>query len=470
MNAEQHRPQTTDYFLTRRQFLNRFGFGLGTLGLAGLLAPRLMASPTAAAPALSPLAPKPSHYPGRARHVIHIFAQGGPSHLDTWDPKPGIARYAGKNISEIGGVPLPSPFKFERKGESGLEVSELFPRLSECIDDLAVIRSMQTDIPAHEFATIMMNTGSGRLVKPSVGAWVTYGLGTENENLPGFIALAPGGNALGGSQNWRSAFLPGAYQGTAINTQNTSVDRLIENIRNQFTKASRQREQLDLLRGMNQLHSETLRREAVLEARIQSFELAYQMQSEATDAFDLEQEPARVRGMYGETVQGRQMLIARRLVERGVRFVQVWHGGWDHHTNLELNIRRRASECDQAIGALIHDLKQRGLLNETLVLWGGEFGRTPRHDRGARGEPGRDHHNRAFSVWMAGGGVRGGQVYGGTDEFGYDVVQNRVHIHDLHATILAVLGFDHEKLTYRYNGRDFRLTDVYGHVIRELIS
>ncbi|HSH93169.1 MAG TPA: DUF1501 domain-containing protein, partial [Roseimicrobium sp.] len=453
-----------------RQFLNRFGMGFGALSLAGLMGNSLLPGSSAQASTtanLSPLAPKFPHFTGKAKRVIHIFCQGGPSHLDTWDPKPGMAKYADKEVSAIGGTPLASTLKFTKMGKSGTEVCEVFPKIGECIDDIAVIRSMTTDIPAHDFATLMMNTGSGRLVKPSMGSWVLYGLGTENQNLPGFIAL---GGGLGGSQNWRSAFLPGAFQGTLVSNVSTSPDKIIENIKSYYSSLPKQREQLDLLKQLNELHSENLNRESVLEARIQSFELAFKMQSEATDAFDVSKEPQNIRDMYGNSQQGRQMLVARRLVERGVRFVQVWANGWDHHTAVTQNIRQRAGDIDQPIGALLTDLKQRGMLEDTLIIWGGEFGRTPRHDRGARGEPGRDHHNKAFCAWMAGGGVKGGQVHGATDEFGYDVVEDKVHVHDLHATALNLLGFDHEKLTYRYNGRDFRLTDVYGNVVKELIA
>jgi hypothetical protein len=466
MDPKQHQPQLADFCQTRRQFINRFGMGFGASCLATMMADSLFAKP-AGGTALSPLAPREPHFPGKAKRVIHIFSQGGPSHLDTWDPKPDMAKHANKEVSQIGGVPLPSPFKFAKTGKSGIEVSEVFKHIGESIDDIAVIRSMNTDIPAHEFATVMMNTGSGRLVKPSMGSWALYGLGTVNQNLPGFIALNGG---LGGPANWRSAFLPGAYQGTLISNVNTSPDRIIENIKSYYASLPNQREQLDLLKAMNELHSETLQREAVLEARIQSFELAFKMQSEAMDAFDVSKEPENIREMYGTAGRGRDMLIARRLVERGVRFVQVWANGWDHHTGLETNLRNRAAEIDQPIGALLKDLKQRGMLEDTLVMWCGEFGRTPRHDRGARGEPGRDHHSRAFCAWMAGGGVKGGQVYGASDEFGYDVAENKVHVHDLHATILHLLGFDHEKLTYRYNGRDFRLTDVYGNVVKGLLA
>jgi hypothetical protein len=475
MDITQHQPSAIDYCFSRRQFLNRFGMGFGALSLAQLLGPALSGQAHAAKSAnLSPLAPRPPQFPGKAKRVIHIFSQGGPSHIDTWDPKPALAANAGKDVSAIGGMPLPTQFKFTKRGKSGIEVSEIFPKIGECIDDIAVIRSMTTDIPSHEFATLMMNTGSGRLVKPSVGSWVLYGLGSENQNLPGFVAL---GGGLGGASNWRSAFLPGAFQGTLVSNVNTSPDKIIENIKSYHTNLSEQREQLDLLKRMNELHSASLRNESVLEARIQSFELAFKMQTEATDVFDVNKESQATREMYGISEGGgnnsdiaRRMLIARRLAENGVRFVQVWAGGWDHHTDVKGNLERQAGAIDQPVAALLKDLKQRGMLDDTLVYWGGEFGRTPRHDRGARGEPGRDHHHKAFCSWMAGGGVKGGQVYGATDEFGYDVVEDKVHVHDLHATILHLLGFDHEKLTYRYNGRDFRLTDVYGNVVKELVA
>jgi hypothetical protein len=462
MNLSQHRPSTADLCVTRRQFLNRFGMGFGALSLASLLGESAYA-----ATSLSPTAAHAGHFPGKAKRVIHIFSQGGPSHIDTWDPKPGMAKYAGQDVPLIGGLPLPSVFKFNKSGKSGVEVSEIFPKIGESIDDIAVIRSMTTDVPAHEFATLMMNTGSGRLVKPSMGAWALYGLGTVNENLPGFIAL---GGGLGGAANWRAGFLPGAFQGTLVSSVSQPAEKIIENIRSHYATLAEQRKQLDLLQKLNEAHAEQLKRESVLEARIQSFELAFKMQTEATEVFDVTKEPQHIRDMYGDSETGRRMLVSRRLVENGVRFVQVWAGGWDHHTDVKGNLLKQAENIDQPIGALLKDLKQRDMLKDTLVVWGGEFGRTPRHDKGARGEPGRDHHHKAFCSWMAGGGIKGGQAYGATDEFGYDVAENKVHVHDLHATILNQLGFDHEKLTYRYNGRDFRLTDVFGNVVKDLIA
>ena len=462
MNISQHRPSQADFCSTRRQFLNRFGMGFGALSLASLLGDSAHATTS-----LSPTAAHAGHFPGKAKRVIHIFSQGGPSHIDTWDPKPGMAKYAGQDVPLIGGLPLPSVFDFKKTGQSGVEVSEIFPKIGESIDDIAVIRSMTTDVPAHEFATLMMNTGSGRLVKPSMGAWALYGLGTVNENLPGFIAL---GGGLGGAANWRAGFLPGAFQGTMVSSVSQPAEKIIENIRSHYATLAQQRKQLDLLQQLNEAHAEQLQRESVLEARIQSFELAFKMQTEATEVFDVTKEPQHIRDMYGDSETGRRMLVSRRLVENGVRFVQVWAGGWDHHTDVKGNLRKQAEAIDQPVGALLKDLKQRDMLKDTLVVWGGEFGRTPRHDKGARGEPGRDHHSRAFCSWMAGGGIKGGQAYGATDEFGYEVAENKVHVHDLHATILHQLGFDHEKLTYRYNGRDFRLTDVFGNVVKDLIA
>jgi len=332
-------------------------------------------------------------------------------------------------------------------------------------------------VPNHEPSLLLMNCGEARLIRPSMGSWVTYGLGSENQNLPGFIAMCPGGYPIQETQNWQSAFLPGAYQGTYIDTKNTDVEKLIENIKNSSTPLAEQRRQLDLLKQLNESHRQKRESDAQLEARIQSFELAYRMQLDATDAFDVSREPLAVREMYGNGTQARQILIARRLIERGVRFVQVWHGEgqpWDSHDDIEINHRRLAQQCDQAIGALLKDLKQRGLLDETLVIWGGEFGRTPTVEMPTPGSNagkinGRDHNHYGFTMWLAGGGVKGGQVYGATDEFGFQAVEKKVHVHDLHATILHLLGFDHEKLTYRYAGRDFRLTDVYGTVVKELI-
>jgi hypothetical protein len=410
---------------------------------------------------------------------------GGPSHVDTFDPKPALARYAGKPLpmpnlrtERKTGAAFPSPFKFQRYGKCGVEVSELFPHVARSIDDVCVIRSMHADVPNHEPSLMLMNCGEARLVRPSLGSWVTYGLGSDNQNLPGFIAMCPGGYPIQETQNWQSAFLPGAYQGTYIDTRHTDVEKLIEHVRNNYVGLPEQRRQLDLLRQLNERHQARRTQGADLEARIQSFELAYRMQLDASDAFDVNREPKYVRDAYGPGVQGRQMLIARRLLEKGVRFVQVWHGQgqpWDSHDDIEVEHRRLARECDQAIGALLADLKQRGMLDDTLVLWGGEFGRTPTVELPSPGNNagkvnGRDHNHYGFTVWLAGGGARGGYVHGATDELGFAAVQDKVHVHDLHATVLHLLGFDHERLTYRYAGRDFRLTDVHGTVVKELIA
>ncbi len=449
---------------TRRDFLARTGMGFGAMSLAGMMAEQ------SGFAAQTPLSPKNAHFPAKAKHVIHIFAQGAPSHVDTWDPKPELVKNDDKPLPGLNGLAFGSPFKFTKSGKSGVEVCEVFPELAKHIDEMAVIRSMWTDIPSHEVATVMMNTGSLRLAKPSMGSWVVYGLGSENQNMPGFISLRPGGLPIGGTQNWQSAFLPGVYQGTSVNTSVNDVNQIIQNIKNQFVSPSEQRRQLDLVNKLNSIHSQNLQKDAQLEARLEAYEMAFKMQTEATDAFDVAKEPANVREMYGNTTQGKQLLIARRLVEKGVRFVQVWDGGWDHHQNLETALANKARGIDGPAAALLTDLKQRGLLDQTLVIWGGEFGRTVTRDRNGGGDPGRDHNNRAFAAWMAGGGIKGGMTYGATDEFGARAVENKVHIHDLHATVLALLGFDHEKLTYRYNGRDFRLTDNFGVVVKKIIA
>lgn len=411
---------------------------------------------------------------------------GGPSHVDTFDPKPALQRHAGKLLPGNGalrterptGAAYPSPFAFEPRGQSGIEVSEIFARTAESIDDIAVIRSMHANVPNHEPSLMLMNCGEARLVRPSMGSWVTYGLGSENQNLPGFIAMCPGGYPIAESQNWQSAFLPGVFQGTYVDPRHTDINQLIANIKNPDLSLADQRRQLDLLMRLNQEHQASREGDAQLESRIQSFELAYRMQMEAADAFDIDREPAYIREMYGDTVQARQILMARRLVERGVRYVQLWHGAgqpWDSHDHIEREHRKLAGQCDQAIGALLKDLKQRGMLEDTLVIWGGEFGRTPTVELPKAGSnagtiSGRDHNHYGFTMWMAGGGVKGGTVYGSTDEFGFKAVENPVHVHDLHATILHLLGFDHEKLTFRHAGRDFRLTDIHGNVVHDLLA
>src|SRR5436190_14194748 len=464
--------------LTRRDFLARCGMGMGALGLAQTVGGVEIAS------SADPLAPKQPHFPPKAKRVIHFFLNGGPSHVDTFDPKPALAKYAGQPLPSENlrterktGAAFPSPFKFQRYGQSGLEVSELFAKTAQHADDIAVIRSMYAQVPNHEPSLMLMNCGDSIQARPSLGAWLMYGLGSENQNLPGFVAMCPGGYPIKDAENWQSGFLPGVYQGTFIDSQHTDIQKLIENIHNNYESRPAQRQQLDLLRQLNAEHQRQHRSaDSRLEARIQSFELAYRMQMEAADAFDISTEPQHIREMYGEGVHARQTLIARRLLERGVRFVQLWHGKgqpWDNHNDIKGNLTKLCKDIDQPIGALLKDLKQRGMLEDTLVIWGGEFGRTPTVElQGNGGNPtsGRDHNPYGFSVWMAGGGVKGGFVHGATDEFGFKSVEKVVHVHDLHATILHLLGFDHEKFTYRYAGRDFRLTDVHGNVVQEILA
>jgi len=465
-----------DYFLTRRQFLNRVGLGLGALGLASVLGPNelLGAESAVTASGAGPLLPKLPHFPGKAKAVIHIFAQGAPSHVDTWDPKPALARMDGKSIGNDGGVAMASPFAFQRYGQSGLEVSDLFAKTGAHADDLTVIRSMFTDIPAHDVATTFMNTGSVRITKPSLGSWVVYGLGTENQNLPGFISLRGNRLPVGGAGGYGSAFLPGVYQGTSVNTTPQNVQQMIQNIRNSYVSKTEQRRQLDFVHQLNELHAQNLQRDAALESRLETAEIAFRMQAEATDVFDINKEPADTRAAYGNTPQGKQLLIARRLVERGVRFVQLYHRGWDHHGgpdgNLVFDLKKRCLETDQPTVALIKDLKQRGLLEDTVVVWGGEFGRTPMMQGNLKPDQlGRDHHPHGYTVWLAGGGIKPGIVYGKTDDFGFYATEDKVHVHDLHATILHLFGLNHTQLTYRFQGRDFRLTDVAGDVVQKLL-
>ncbi len=458
--------------INRREFLSRAGMGMGALSLGAL----------AQAQSDSPLAAHAPHFAPKAKRVIHFFLNGGPSHVDTFDPKPMLAKYAGQSLpgeylrtERKTGAAFPSPFKFSKYGQSGLEISELFSKTAAHADSIAVVRSMVAQVPNHEPSLMLMNCGDSVQARPSVGAWVLYGLGAENQNLPGFVAMCPGGMPIKDSENWQAGFLPGAFQGTFVDPQNRELEKLIENIRSPHASSATQRRQLDLLREINATHQRAHGGDPRLESRLQSFELAFRMQVEATDAFDISREPESIRSMYGDHVHGRQTLIARRLLERGVRFVQLWHGAgqpWDHHDNIEGNIRKHSGDIDGPIAALMTDLKQRGMFEDTLILWGGEFGRTPTVELGDAGKSklGRDHNPYGFSVWLAGGGVKGGSVHGATDEFGFKAVENRATVHDLHATMLHLLGFDHERLTYRHAGRDFRLTDVSGDVMKKIIS
>lgn len=470
---------------SRRELLTRVGTGLGSLGLAALLADQgLLGGEAAATPndpgqsptaGRSPLAVKPPHFAPRAKRVIHLFMNGGPSQVDTFDPKPELTKYDGQKppntelkTERKTGALMKSPFKFNRHGQSGIEISEIFPHIAESADDLCVIRSMHTNIPNHEPSLLMMNSGETQPTRPSLGSWLLYGLGTENQNLPGFVVLCPGKPVVG-PQLWSNSFLPGIFQGTHINNAKLDPKEVIRHINNRWVDRDAQREQLDLMRQMNELHLQQRGgRDGNLESRIESMEMAFRMQFEAQEVFDLNQETEATRTAYGPGEFANACLTARRLVERGVRMVQVYYGNgqpWDDHDKITAHADK-AKQSDQAVGALLKDLKARGLLEDTLVLWGGEFGRTPVSE----GATGRDHNNHGFSVWLAGGGVKGGMVHGATDEFGFAAVENRMHVHDLHATILHLMGINHEQLTYRYSGRDFRLTDVSGTVASAILA
>jgi len=444
-------------FQTRRDFLNNFGWGIGGLSLAAFLG-----VDSTTAEAVSPLVAKPSHFPVKAKAVIQLFAGGAPSHVDTFDYKPELQKRDGQK-GDYGNL-LASPFNFPQFGKSGLHISEVWSKLGQHADSMAIINSMQTDIPDHGIAAKMMNTGSAQLPKPSLGSWLTYGLGTVNQNMPAFISL-------NGAPEWRQcAFLPGMFQGCNVQYRSTmKADEILANLRSEFSTIERQRRQIDFANAMNYTHMAKLQKDIQLESRIEAFETAFKMQTEATDAFDISKEPEKIKDLYGKGEEANKMLVARRLVERGVRFVQVSVGGYDHHSDIKNAMTNTAMRYDQAFAGLLTDLKQRGLLDSTLVVWGGEFGRTVTAGGGV-GAPGRDHNGKAFSVWMAGGNVKGGQRYGETDETGGKSVKDIVHIHDLHATILHLMGFDHTKLTYNYNGREFRLTDNFGNVVKEIIA
>ncbi len=466
--------------ISRRTMLTRIGGGFGAIGIASVFAEAGWLSSTATltdegAIERDPLAPKAPHFGPRARRVIFLFMNGGPSHVDTFDPKPALKEYEGQSPALIqrdtgrkkqGGL-MASPFKVSKCGQSGIEVSELYPEVGRCIDDICVLRSMYTDNPNHEPSLLMMNSGNMQPIRPSLGSWLCHGLGTENHDLPGFIVLCPGKPVVG-PQLWSNSFLPGIYQGTHIDNRKLDPDAIIRDIRNPHLTPEAQREQLDLLQDLNRAHLAQRGRDDALDARIASLEMAYRMQFEAREAFDLSRESKATRDAYGEGEFAGACLSARRLVERGVRMVQVYYGNgqpWDDHADIA-NHRDHARKSDKPIAALLRDLKARGLLEDTLVIWGGEFGRTPTSE----GAKGRDHHSLGFTMWLAGGGVRGGMVYGATDEFGFRAVENRMHVHDLHATILHLMGLDHEKLTFRYSGRDFRLTDVHGRVATGILA
>ena len=461
---------------TRRHLLRTMGTGFGMAGLAGVLGSTASARVSDA----PPLAPKAPHFPARAKHVIFLFLNGGPSQVDTFDPKPALQKYSGKPIptgnlktERKTGNLLGSPFTFRKCGQSGIEVSEIFPKLGDAIDDACVIRSMYTEIPNHEPSLFLMNCGHRVPGRPSMGSWITYGLGSENQNLPGFVVLCPG-YPIVGPQLWSSSFLPAIYQGTFIPNGEKTPDKLIRYIKNASTPPAEQRRALNLLDKLNRMEQQRDGENPQLEASIQAAEIAYRMQSEAPEVFDITKEPEAIRARYGDSDFGRGCLMARRLVEKGVRMVQVYYGNgqpWDNHDDILIH-RKLAHDADGPIAALLADLKASGLLNETLVIIGGEFGRTPVMEVSGliKVQNGRDHNSHGFSMVLAGGGVKRGVTYGNTDEFGFRAVENPVHIHDLHATVLHLMGMDHTKLTYSYSGRDFRLTDVAGNVVRDIIS
>ena len=448
--------------LSRRTFLSQTALGFGSIGLAATLA---QAGELFAADAGDPLAPKPPHFAPRAKRFVHIFLPGGASHLDLFDPKPELKRHDGDIHEAWKGVLFGSPFKFERYGKSGLELSELLPHLGKHADDLTVVRSLHTDIPAHAQGTMMMMTGHSTLTRPSCGSWLTYGLGTVNADLPAYVALGVSSS----DKTIGAGFLPPVYQGTGI-TLRPDQDP-IANLRNAGMTRDEQRSQLDLLGDLNAEFGNRAPHEAALDARIRSFELAYRMQAAAPEAFDLREESVETQAQYGVTAWGRQLLTARRLLERGVRVVRVQAGSWDHHNNLVTRLKTDTEPFDRGIAAFLDDLKRTGLFEDTVVLCSGEFGRTPVRQAGSEGDGvGRDHNHRGFSAVLAGGGIKRGHVHGATDELGREAVVDRVHVHDLHATILHLMGFDHERLTYRYAGRDFRLTDVHGHVVKGVLA
>ena len=466
-------PQTGGLLLNRRQMLRRMCAGFGFVGLGGLLGPQALFADSAM---------RAPHFTPRARRAIFLFLNGGPSHIDTFDPKPELRKCEGQQpAGELykkskGTGFMPSPYEFHACGRSGIEVSETLPNLGRVIDDCCVIRSMKTDVPNHEPALLQMHTGNIQPIRPSMGSWLLYGLGSENENLPGYVVLRPSPKIVVGPALWSNSFLPAEFQATSVITADMQVEKLIANIKNPKLTEQQQREQLDLLCKLNLRHLDRHDGDAELEGQIKAMETAFHMQKRAMQTFDISREPESVRRMYGETTFGRSCLLARRLVEDGVRFVTVYYTSdkdnqpWDTHSDHDERHRTLCADGDQAGAALIADLKARGLLDDTLVIWGGEFGRTPYAENRDKQKAGRDHHHTAFSMLLAGGGVKGGMVYGTTDELGMNVVENPVHVHDLHATVLHLLGIDHERLTYRYAGRDFRLTDVHGRVVREIIA
>ena len=447
---------------TRRSFLRGLGGSVGLLGLTSYL--RAADAPVATAAAGKP------HFKARAKRVIFLFMAGGPSHLDLFDPKPALEKYAGKRpgatdlrTERVTGGVLPSPFAFKPGGKSGLPVSDLLPNLRDCADELCVLRGVYASNPNHSPAANFLASGRIDAVHPGIGSWVSYGLGSESADLPDFVSL---GGGFGQAGFERSGYLPGQFQATRVAASETDPEKMIRHLKNSSLAPEDQKRQLDAIQSFDRIHAASNGNDPQLEARVKAMETAFRMQTAAGEAFDTRKESPKVQESYGTGEFARGCLLARRLVERGVRFVQVSLGGWDHHANINAELKKKCKEIDRPIAALLKDLRQRGLLDDTLVVWGGEFGRTPVSENG----DGRDHNHYGFSMWMAGGGVKGGMSHGATDEFGFKAVDGRVSVHDLHATVLHLLGLDHEKLTYRYSGRDFRLTDVHGRVVKEILQ
>ena len=468
MNPDHSCNQITPLF-TRRDILKNFSCGFGWLAFASI-AHQAAATTTAPGVLDNPLAPKKPHFPARAKRVIFLTMRGGPSHVDTFDYKPQLTADTGKPGKRPGTQLLGSKWNFTQNGHSGLWISQAFPNVAQHADEMCLVRSMQTDLPSHPQAFLKMHTGSFQFIRPSLGAWTLYGLGTENQNLPGFITLTPP-SGFGGAQNYGSAFLPAIYQAQRIGQEGRPVAGA--EVRNLETSLSTpaQRNELDLVQTLNQEKLARDRFNPEVEGVIQSYELAFKMQSQMPQVMNLAKESPATLQLYGigdpaTEDFGRKCLLARRCIEAGVRFVEITHGNWDQHFNLTTALGNNARSVDLPIAGLLTDLRSRGLLKDTLVVWAGEFGRTPH----AQGGDGRDHNNKAFTVWMAGGGVKGGLSYGQTDEYGYEAIENKVQINDLHATLLALLGLDHEKLTFNYAGRDFRLTNVGGNVVKEIMA
>ena len=465
--------------VTRRDALAKLGAGMGSIGLASMLGQAgLDAAP---ASSVNPMAPKKPHFPAKAKRIIQLFQPGGPSQVDTFDYKPMLAQHAGerpalvdrKTLRNTKNGLMPSPFGFKQYGECGKWVSDIYPKTAELVDEICFVHSMHTDIPEHAGAILMTNIGSLQANRPSMGSWLTYGLGAVTDELPGFVAMSPIAQPRGKIANWGNSFLPGAYAGSYVNLQQMKPDAILRDLKNSSLSKQEQRRQADLLGKLNRIHLERLERDQHLESGIQSMEMAFRMQFSVPDAFDVTKESKATRDLYGDSHYGKGCLIARRLIERGVRVVQLSHSisgydiAWDTgHGDIKGGHAALAHASDQGIAALLRDLKGRGLLEDTLVVWGGEFGRAPTSE----GAKGRDHDHYGYTIWMAGGGVKSGFSYGATDEFGCSAVENRMHVHDLHATILHLMGLDHTKLTYRYSGRDYRLTDVHGEVIHDLFA